>query len=67
MSQQALAVVADEAAPVDLRLRAIKVVEIARTSRDPKVCARAPDEFDGLMERLAEGSPSQAVGEAART
>ncbi len=67
LPQQVLPVVADEAAPLDLRLRAIKAVEVARTSRDPKVFARAPDAFDRLMERLAERSPSLAVREAART
>lgn len=64
--QQVLAVVADEAAPLDLRLRAIKIIEVRRTSRDPKVLGRAADEFDRLMERLITGSQAGAIREAAR-
>ncbi len=60
-------IVANESTPEDLRLRAIKVVELMRTSRDPRVLRRAPDDFDRLMEQLADRSPAPAVREAART
>jgi hypothetical protein len=58
--------VADEAAPADLRVRAIKAVEITRTSRDPRVVGRAADEFDRAVERVAERSAVAAVRGAAR-
>jgi hypothetical protein len=67
LPQNVVPVVADEAAPSDLRVRAIKAVEITRTSRDPRVFARAPDEFDRVMERLAARSAAAAVQAAART
>jgi len=67
LPQHAVPVVADEAAPPDLRVLAIKAVEITRTSRDPRVFARAPDEFDRVVERLAERAPAGAVRDAART
>jgi hypothetical protein len=60
-------VVADENAPADLRLRAIKAVEISRTSRDPNVLGRPPDEFDRLLERLATSSRDQRVRSSSRT
>jgi hypothetical protein len=59
-------VVVDEAAPADLRVRGIKAVEIKRTSRDPRVLGRTPDEFDRAVERLAERSTVPAVRNAAR-
>jgi HEAT repeat protein len=59
-------VVADEGEPVDLRVRAIKAVEISRTSRDPKVFTRSPDDFDTLMERLAATSPNAAIQQSSR-
>lgn len=59
-------VVADEAAPADLRVRGIKAVELKRTSRDPRVLGRTPDEFDRAVERLAERSTVPAVRNAAR-
>ena len=67
LPQNVVPVVADEAAPSDLRVRAIKAVEITRTSRDPRVFARAPDEFDRVMERLAARSAAAAVQAAAKT
>ncbi len=56
LPQHAVPVVADEAAPPDLRVLAIKAVEITRTSRDPRVFARAPDEFDRVVERRRFGA-----------
>jgi len=66
LPQNVVPVVADESAPSDLQVRAIKSVEITRTSRDPRVFARAPDEFDRVMERLAIRSAAAAVQAAAR-
>jgi len=66
LPQNVVPVVANEAAPADLRVRAIKAVEITRTTRDPRVFARAPDEFDRVMERLAARSAAAAVQAAAR-
>jgi hypothetical protein len=66
LAERVAPVVADEGAPLDLRLRAIKAVEIIRTSRDPRVLGRVPDEFDRTLERLAERSSTLAVRDAAR-
>lgn len=67
LARHVVSVVTDEAAPLELRLRAIKAVEIIRTSRDPRVLGRAPDEFDRALERLAERSRAPAIREAARS
>ena len=61
-----LPVVADEAAPIDLRLRSIAFVEISRTSRDARIFARATDDFDRLMIRLRDGSTSPRIRAAAQ-
>jgi hypothetical protein len=65
LAKHALPVAADATSPLDLRLRAIKAVEVTRTSRDPKVVSRAPDAFDQLMERLGQ-SPQVEIRKAAR-
>jgi HEAT repeat protein len=59
-------VISDESEPVDLRIKAIKAVEISRTSRDPKIYGRSADAFDRAVERLAASSPNAAVQQAAR-
>jgi hypothetical protein len=67
LSSQVYPVVADESAPLGLRLRGIKFVELQRTSRDTKIYARAADDFDRLMTGLADSSREPAVRAAART
>ncbi len=66
LPQHVVPVVADERTPADLRLRAINAVEVLRTSRDPRVVGRAPDEFDRAVERIAQRSAASAVRSAAR-
>jgi hypothetical protein len=66
LPRHVLPVVGDEAAPLDLRLRALTAVELARTSRDPRVFARAADDFDQQMERLSTRSTSTEMRAAAR-
>lgn len=66
LAQHVVPVVADETAPADLRVRAIRAVEITRTSRDPRVVGRAPDEFDRAVQRVAARTQVVAVRGAAR-
>jgi hypothetical protein len=66
-AEYVLPVVADEAAPVELRLRGIAFLEMSRTSRDPGIFARAADDFDRLMVRLRDRSPSSRIRSAAQT
>lgn len=66
LADHVVPVVADEAAPADLRVRAIRAVEMTRTSRDPLVIGRPLDEFDRAVERMAERSTVAAVRRAAR-
>ncbi|HEV2146277.1 MAG TPA: hypothetical protein VGR37_02580 [Longimicrobiaceae bacterium] len=59
-------VVADESAPADLRIRAIREMELRRTSRDVAVVVRRQqDAFDALVVRLAERSANLEVRGAA--
>jgi hypothetical protein len=61
-----LVLVGDEAVPRDLRVRAIKTVEVQRTSRDSRaIGARRQDEFDRRMRQLLADSRDQAVRAAA--
>jgi len=65
--EHVLPVVQDERAPRELRLNAIKTVELLRTSRDSRtIAARQPDVFDRAVERLSEQSADQAVRVGAR-
>ena len=67
LPQRVVPVVGNESDPADLRIRAIKAVEISRTSRDPKLLGRSPDEFDRVVETLATRSSDRRVQESART
>lgn len=62
-----LPVVADEAAPSELRTRAIKSVELHRTTRDRRALRLRGDDFDARVEALAATSRDPNVREAART
>lgn len=67
VAEAALPVVSDEGAPANLRVTAILAVEQRRTTRAQQVIAtRAPDEFDRVVERLADRSRSADVRAAAR-
>ena len=67
VAAESLPVVTDETAPPELRVRAIRLVELTRTSRDPRVFARSADAFDQAMSRLVASSTTPSVRDAART
>jgi HEAT repeat protein len=60
-------VLRDDAEPTRLRIRAIKFYELKRTSRDPKVLRRAPDDIDTVIRQLAANSSVPEVRSAAAT
>jgi hypothetical protein len=62
-----LPVVGDESAPAELRVRAIKIMEMRRTTRDAAVLRRQADDFDRTVERVAGASRDADVQAAVRS